>query len=226
MKKTFILLTVLFVCATSLSAQTTQKQADNIVKEYLQDELIQYATLYVHANVPSVEGICITTSNEEVFTAKYACWAYYLDENEPAQRRYLFVKEDNGNLLEVIASNDDGSSDTNQWLPVETTGLVERQENNIKLLYPNPTSGELTIIFDALALHAAGESGKLKIENVEIFDVLGRKAPLSPPEGGKSPLSFGEGQGVRLDISHLSTGIYLIKIQTETGIVIQKVIKN
>jgi len=209
MKKTFILLTVLFVCATYLSAQTTRKQADNIVKEYLQSELGQYGTLYVHANVPSIDGITITTSNEEVFTAKYACWAYYLDENEPAQRRYLFVKENNGNLLEVIASNDDGSSDTNQWLLVETTSLVERQENNIKLLYPNPTSGELRI-----------ESGEWKIENVEIFDVLGKMQPID-----NSPFQGGRGMFL-IDISHLPAGVYLIKIQTEIGIITNKIIKQ
>ena len=206
MKKTFILLTVLLICATSLSAQTTREQADNIVKEYLQNELVQYNFLYVHTNVPSIEGICITTSNGEIFTAKYACWAYYLDENEPTQRRYLFVKEDNGNLLEVIASNDDGSADTNQWLPVETTGLVERQENNIKLLYPNPTTGQLKI-----------ESGKLKIEDVAVFDMMGRKQKA---EGRK------QNTEMLIDISHLPSGVYLLKIQTETGITTHKIIKN
>ena len=206
MKKTFILLTVLSICTTSLLAQTTRKQADNIVKEYLQSELVQYNLLYVHTGLPSIEGITIITSNEEIFTAKYTCWAYYLDENEPTQRRYLFVKEDNGNLLEVIASNDDGSADTNQWLPVETTGLVERQENNIKLLYPNPTSGELRI-----------ENGELRMKSIEVFDMMGRKQKA---EGRK------QNTEMLIDISHLPSGVYLLKIQTETGITTHKIIKN
>ena len=209
MKKTFILGTVLLIWTASLPAQTTRKQADNIVKEYLQNELVQDSLLYVRANLPSAESISITTSNEEVFTAKYACWAYYLDENEPTQRRYLFVKENNGNLLEVIANNDNGSADTNQWLLVGTTSLAEREENNIKLLYPNPTNGQLTV-----------DNGQLTIDNIEIFDILGRMQPVS-----KSPFEGGRGMFF-IDISHLPTGIYLLKIKTETGIITQKIIKN
>ena len=209
MKKTFILLTVLLICATTLFAQTTREQADAIIKEHLQNEMVQYNLLYVHANVPSIDGITITTSNEEIFSAKYACWAYYLDESEYSQRRYLFVKEDNGNLLEVIASNDNGSADTNQWLLVETVNLSERQENNIKLLYPNPTSGQLTI-----------DNGEFRVENVEIFDVLGKKQETRG-RGQKA-----ESGRYELDISHLSAGIYLLKIRTETGITTRKIIKN
>ena len=206
MKKNFVFIVILVALATSVSAQITRMQANIIVKEYLQNETVQYNLLYVHANVPSIEGITITTSNEEIFSAKYACWAYYLDENEPIQRRYFFVKEDNGNLLEVIASNDDGSADINQWLLVETVNLSEREENNIKLIYPNPTSGKLKI-----------ESGKLKIEDVAVFDLMGRKQKA---EGRK------QNTEMLIDISHFPAGVYLLKIQTETGITTHKIIKN
>jgi hypothetical protein len=161
--------------------------------------------LYIHVNAPNEEGITITTSNEEVFTAKYACWAYSLDENEPVKRRYLFVKEDDGNLLEVIANNDITPNDLNQWVPVETTGLIERDGNNTKPLYPNPTTGKLII-----------DNGQSKIENVEIFDVMGRtqKATTNKQNGE-----------ITMDISHFPVGIYFVKIKIGIGIITQKVIK-
>ncbi|MCL2510722.1 MAG: T9SS type A sorting domain-containing protein [Bacteroidales bacterium] len=42
--------------------------------------------------------------------------------------------------------------------------------------------------------------------------------------GGRFP-SFG-GAGVVLDISHLPVGIYFIRIQTDEGAVVRKVVKN
>jgi hypothetical protein len=76
MRKILILVLAFVALATSLSAQTTREQADSIVKEYLQNEMITYTSLRVHVNAPSEEGIEITTSNEETFKAKYACWVF------------------------------------------------------------------------------------------------------------------------------------------------------
>jgi hypothetical protein len=205
MRKIVFSISVLLALATTLSAQVMRKQADSIVQKYLQSEKIEYELLYIHVNAPNEEGITITTSNEETFTAKYACWAYYLDEKESAKWRYLFVKGDNGNLLEVIANNDITPRYLNQWVPVETTGMVERDRNNIKLLYPNPTTGKLTIDY-----------GQSKIENVEIFDVMGRMQ--------KTTTNKQNGE-ITVDIFHFPAGVYLVKIQTETGITTQKIIK-
>jgi len=88
------------------------------------------------------------------------------------------------------------------------------------LVYPNPTTGELKI-----------ENGKCKIENVEVFDIMGRTAPLSPPKGGKQFLSNNlegwqpKADGVVLNISHLPTGVYFIRILTNNNVIAKKIIK-
>ena len=205
MKRICISLSVLFISAISLSAQITQKQADTIVENYLQNERIEYELLYVHINTPNQEGITITTSNEEIFTAKYACWAYYVDESELSQRHYLFVKEDNGNLLEVIAS-DDNNFHPEQWKPVETTSLDDLKINTLKLLYPNPTTGKLTI-----------DNGELAIESIELFDMKGKKLPF---------LLERDGSEVKIDISHFPAGVYLVSICDRKTKVIYKIIKK
>jgi len=75
-----------------------------------------------------------------------------------------------------------------------------KEEGKIKV-YPNPTSGQLTI-----------DNGQLTINSVELFDIYGRNVtPLTPHS---SPLI--------LDISHLAKGMYFLKI----GNKVVKIIKN
>jgi len=74
------------------------------------------------------------------------------------------------------------------------------------LLYPNPTTGQLTI-----------NSEQLTINNVEIFDVFGKK--LLSHTVNLTPHTV-------LDIAHLSAGVYFVKIHTEKGEVVRKVLKE
>jgi len=73
------------------------------------------------------------------------------------------------------------------------------------VIYPNPTSGELKI-----------ENGELKIENIEIYNITGQKITFN----------FQLSTFNSIDISDLPTGIYFLRIQTENGTVVRKVIKN
>ena len=204
----FITLFILFACPTLLSAQITREQADQIVWEHLQKEVSQPYFLYANTHTPSVAGINITTSNAEVVKIKYASWAYYLNEfpvaSGPSQHRYLFVKEDNGNLLEIITTNDI-VPDLTEWELL--LGIVDLKSEAISI-YPNPTTGELTI-----------DNGQLTINNVEVFDIYGRKIHSSTLTSYLSPLTS-------INISHLPSGIYFVKISTEAGEVVRKVIKN
>ena len=76
-------------------------------------------------------------------------------------------------------------------------------------VYPNPTLGELRV-----------ESGEWRVENVEVFDVLGRKQETG------SRRQEAECGRYELNISHLPAGIYFLKIQTETEIITKKIIKE
>ena len=87
-----------------------------------------------------------------------------------------------------------------------TVGIPEQIESKITL-YPNPTTGQLTI-----------ESSKFKVQRVEIYDVYGRRIQSFSP----SVL-----QSINLiDITVLHPGIYFVKISTEAGIVTKKVVKE
>jgi len=74
-------------------------------------------------------------------------------------------------------------------------------------LYPNPTTGELRI-----------ENGELKIENVEIFDLFGKTV--------FSNHFINSSSHQRVNISHLPTSAYILKIITEDGVFTEKIIKQ
>jgi len=75
-------------------------------------------------------------------------------------------------------------------------------------VYPNPTNGELKI-----------ENGKWKVENVEIMDVIGRIVETRLIASLQDYTTI-------INISHLPSGIYFLRIQMENGVVVRKVVKN
>ena len=79
---------------------------------------------------------------------------------------------------------------------------IETVETVTVNIYPNPTNGELKI-----------ESGELRIEDIVIYDVFGKMQKIEKSKNA-------------IDISHLSTGIYFVKIRTEAGEVVKKVLKE
>jgi len=83
-----------------------------------------------------------------------------------------------------------------------TNGINIPKKIELKV-YPNPTTGELKI-----------ENGELTIKNIEVFDVTGRRQKV---ENRKDNV---------FDISHLSTGVYFVKIFTEAGQTTKKIIKQ
>jgi len=90
---------------------------------------------------------------------------------------------------------------------------VKTQELEDIQVYPNPTTGELTIENGQLTI----DNGQLTIQSVVIYDVVGKKQFSIV----NCPLSI-----KKMDISHLFSGIYFLKIETDGGIVVKKVIKN
>jgi hypothetical protein len=94
-------------------------------------------------------------------------------------------------------------------------GIATQTLPEIKV-YPNPTTGELRILMN---------NEQLTMNNVEVFDIYGRKVEAKFPSNsleGWQP----QADGVVINISHLATGIYVLKISTEAGQVVKKVLKE
>ena len=112
--------------------------------------------------------------------------------------------------LEVPMNSVSAYQEANVWKNFNIVGIdvgIEPLEADIVKIYPNPTTGELRV-----------ESGELRVENVEVFDIYGRKH-----EGTKARKDESTKE---INISGLPAGIYFIKISTENGIFVEKIIKN
>ena len=104
----------------------------------------------------------------------------------------------------MIKAQNNTSSDTKDFsITIKTLGITEISTIAV---YPNPTTGELTI-----------DNGQLTINNVEVFDIYGRKMPQV--SNLTSHISN------QINIAHLPAGIYFIKRTTDVGTQTQKVIK-
>ena len=110
----------------------------------------------------------------------------------------------------VQATNSAGNDTKALSIKIENgVGVSENEIGNISI-YPNPTTGELTI-------EIAGQA-RNDVASVEIFDMFG-KTLLSNHLITSSSHHL-------INISHLSAGIYFVKIRTEVGEVIKKVVKE
>ena len=112
MKKSILLMSILFFLATYLSAQVAKEKADEIVLEYLcRPPYTVYANKGLQTSHP------ITTISGEVIELDYSCWVYYISNTD--ESRYLIVNESNGNLLEVNPKNNGEPENLAEWRRIE-----------------------------------------------------------------------------------------------------------
>jgi len=85
-----------------------------------------------------------------------------------------------------------------------TNSVPENKKFDVEV-YPNPTTGELSVETHRNA----------SLQSVEIFDIYGRKCHVSRVTRHEN----------NINISHLRAGIYFLKIETEKGMNVKKIIK-
>ena len=91
------------------------------------------------------------------------------------------------------------------------TGINESNKNEGIKIYPNPATNQLTISPDV-------SGGKLKIENVAIYDVTGREVYSE---------NFGTSNSnreIKIDVSKFPDGIYLVQVRSAYFIATKKLV--
>jgi hypothetical protein len=94
--------------------------------------------------------------------------------------------------------------------PSQNTSVKNVEVKKKITTYPNPVTDELRI-----------ENGELKIENIEIVDISGRTVGVDLRVNPKNQGAHA-GAPLRIDVSHLSAGIYILKAGDYHGKFIKK----
>jgi hypothetical protein len=119
-----------------------------------------------------------------------------------------FTPTVNGDYAVII---DDGTCmDTSLCYLIISVGINDDEINSAIVIYPNPTSGLITI---------EGED----IEVVEVFDISGKSIYKTVIERSgamtQSPIKM-----LNIDLSTYSKGIYLVNVKTNSGVVVRKIV--
>jgi hypothetical protein len=139
----------------------------------------------------------------------------YLDE--------LFSFEqttDGGYILGGFSDSDISGDKTENGIGLEDYWLIKlspdvgiEETNPISSIFlsPNPATDELVV-----------QSGELKVERVEIYDVVGKRfaLPLNPRQ------LTGTSASVTVDVSSLASGIYFVKVLSQKGTAAAKFVKQ
>jgi hypothetical protein len=134
---------------------------------------------------------------------------------------------------------------------VSKEGIATISLDDRILVYPNPTRGELRISplplrdFPQRGKEEDSVNGELRVESVEIFDVMGRKQKAESStsttlsdqkqkaESAKDHTNISTLAHCQIitlpnsyDLTVFPSGIYFIRITTENGMITKKIIKN
>ncbi len=130
----------------------------------------------------------------------------FIDENCECNIGFVFPDADEDGVCDQFdqcPGLDDNLDADNDGTPdcLETVGLEEILESQVNI-FPNPSSGELFI------------ETELKISQVKMYNAIGEEMPIFYT------------QNKNLDLSYYSSGLYLIELHSERGIIHKKVFKN
>ncbi len=110
-----------------------------------------------------------------------------------------FIAPISGNYAVIVTYN--GCTDTSSCYYVDVVSINENTINTEVSIYPNPTTGEITVQADGM-------------ERIEILDFT-----------GKYLTGFENLSGLKeLDLGKHAKGIYIIKVTTEKGVAVGKVV--
>lgn len=112
--------------------------------------------------------------------------------------------------MTMTATDAAGNEDTCTFTVIvdNLVGVGENEFSNNLLLYPNPTTGEITLLNKTTA----------QLENAIITDVKGRVIKMINLSTTGSQTSF--------SLSNLATGMYFIKINAENTSVVKRIVKQ
>ena len=123
-----------------------------------------------------------------------------------ANESYGFKADNSGDwvLFDVCERITSTPGKENGSIKCDGVGLFEEELSGPLSMYPNPAYSELTI------------TSKSLISNIQIFDVNGSTVLRSTPNEKE----------IRIDLSSIREGVYIVRIECEDGVFNEKLVKQ
>ncbi len=129
----------------------------------------------------------------------------------PAQGSgYMVVKDGDGNFLHIFEP-DFGAFEIYEFGIGAITSARELKQPVLTTVYPNPASDHLTVVVNG----ASGEKVNLRLSNAMGLILMEKSYPAGSKE-------FRE----ELDISRLTSGVYLLQIESGSFLTVKKILKK
>jgi hypothetical protein len=129
------------------------------------------------------------------------CYTYQSTLIASPESGYIFDKWNDGdtnNPRTIIVSSDTSFT----AIFKDAINITEQYINNHFIIYPNPTNNHITL-----------DNGQELMKAVYLYDVMGRKVQHLPVNAPSTTV----------DVSNLPNGIYVVKINTASGVLVRKV---
>ena len=152
----------------------------------------------------SSNGLTVNFTDQSQYPGNYY-WDFGDGTNSSIQNPIHTYSSNGTYTVELIVDNSCGIDTFIQIINVTSVGVFNTSTNKDISVYPNPSHSVITI-----------ESTGISINNLEMFDIYGRKVKELKVNNNK----------FNVNISELSKGIYFVKLKTDNGIIINKVIKE
>ena len=128
--------------------------------------------------------------------------------NNTTELSHSVAKEDDLYIVEVVALYGDKKSvgiiNTSFVMEDDETNVISNYENDFEI-YPNPVNDKINIVTEEI------------VEDIVVYDIYGRH------QVSKTPSLQGN---LTIDLSDLKSGIYFVKIRTEEGDIVKRIIKQ
>ncbi|WP_317897430.1 T9SS type A sorting domain-containing protein [Aurantibacillus circumpalustris] len=184
----------------------------NKVQTPLPIELVSFTASFIEGKYVELMWTTATEKNNEYFEVQRSIdgldWETITSiigaGNSSTWQKYSFIDEHPYNLKSYYRINQVDLDTRSTQSPIVVVDLEGKLFYNIDI-YPNPTSGELTI-----------QGNSLEIDGFQIYDRFGREINLS------LMISYINNHKIILDLSSLPSDIYILKTKNE----VRKIIKT
>ena len=135
-------------------------------------------------------------------------YTYVWSNGEAGEMAGIVVSPTTATTYSVTVSNQPCTSTAQDNITIMITGIEDYEQSGVTL-YPNPTSSIVNVEFEM-------GNEQWRDVKIQVFDMYGKRLRMVPVEASTT----------QVDLSMFADGVYTLRIETPTGILTRKIVKQ